>query len=582
MLSHNESGAAFRRIAEFILLILISLNADKTIAVEITREKINRINTYLGGLSGKSRPGLAVGVISGGDSIYSGHFGLANLEYGVPVGEETIFHVASVSKQVTAFAVLLLAEDGRIELDAEVKQYLPWIPNLLQPITVSDLIHHTSGLRDQWDLIQMAGWGMDDVITTGDIVRMMKRQQGLNFHPKTEFMYSNMGYTLLAEMVVQISGKTLRQFADERIFKPLGMIRSTFQDDYQTVIPNKAYSYSEDGRGIYKKQVLNMAVPGATNLLTTTGDMLLWLDNFRTQKVGSRETHKRMQQTVQPEMAQQITNFVPYAGGVIIGQYRGLTTIGHGGGDAGFRAHTLWFSEIETGIIAVSNFAAFQAAAVVHGVADIVVGDIFPEPKPVLPGTDQYTQTGIDNTCDTARFVGRYGLETGGLVEIARVGNSTRAKVPAVGNIDLVCKKDDVFAAPAMQATLEFRKRSEPDIYDIEIARFTRRMTARRVLSVPESSTVSSRLMGSFHSPELNVQIDITSEDDVLILKHPRLGDIALFADIGTGKNAPTEKLWGESPIFGEIKFRFDGNQMIDVLSISSFRARNIQFFRNR
>jgi len=172
-------------------------------------------------------PGAAIAVVHQGEIVFKQGYGSANLEYDVPITSKTIFHAASVSKQFTVFATLLLEEDGKLSLDDDVRKYLPEVPNFGKKITLRHLASHTSGIRDQWELLSMAGWRLDDVITGEHILRMVSKQKELNFEPGAAYMYSNTGFTLLAEVVARVSGKSFSEFTQDRIFKPLGMVSFT-------------------------------------------------------------------------------------------------------------------------------------------------------------------------------------------------------------------------------------------------------------------------------------------------------------------------------------------------------------------
>jgi hypothetical protein len=166
-------------------------------------------------------PGASVCAAKDGNIIYSRGFGSANLEYDVPITPSTVFHVASVSKQFTAMAIALLAREGKLSFDDDIRKYLPEIHDFGKVITIRHLLTHTSGLRDQWELLEIGGYRLDDVITQEHILNLLANQRELNFAPGEEFMYCNSGYTLLTEIVGRVSGKTFTQFTEERIFKPL-------------------------------------------------------------------------------------------------------------------------------------------------------------------------------------------------------------------------------------------------------------------------------------------------------------------------------------------------------------------------
>src|SRR3954452_23486730 len=177
----------------------------------------------------KDGPGCAVGVSRDGRILYQHGYGMANLETGTAIGPASIFHVASVSKQFTATAIMLRAEDGKLSVDDNIRKYLPEIPDYGTPITIRHLLTHTSGLRDQWALIGLArGRFEENRITEADVMDIVPRQKALNFKPGSEYLYSNTGFTLLAVIVKRVSGESLKDFAARRIFKPLGMTNTHF------------------------------------------------------------------------------------------------------------------------------------------------------------------------------------------------------------------------------------------------------------------------------------------------------------------------------------------------------------------
>ncbi len=213
-------------------------------------------------------PGCALAVVQDGTVIYQRGYGCANLDYDLPITPESVFHVASVSKQFTALAILLLEADGKLAVADDIRQYLPEMPNYGATITIQHMIHHASGLRDQWDILSMAGWDyVDDLITSQHVLNLAVRQQHLNFKPGAEHVYCNTGYTLLAIIVARVSGQSFREFTHDRIFQPLGMSHTHFHDDHSEVVKNRAMAYTpyEDG---FQISIPTFDTVGATSLFT--------------------------------------------------------------------------------------------------------------------------------------------------------------------------------------------------------------------------------------------------------------------------------------------------------------------------
>jgi len=234
-----------------ILLVfaLAMILAGSSVDPDPIQKKVDRI---FEGIDSETSPGCALSVMQKGEIIYENGYGMANLEYGVPITPETIFHVASVSKQFTAMAIELLVNDGLVSWDDDIRDYVPEVPDLGHTITLRHLVHHVSGFRDQWSLLLLAGWRWEsDVVRQRDVLDVVSRQAALNFPPGTRYLYSNTGYTLLAVVVERVSGQTLREFSKERIFGPLGMDNTHFQDDHRRIVPNRAWAYEPNEDGLF-------------------------------------------------------------------------------------------------------------------------------------------------------------------------------------------------------------------------------------------------------------------------------------------------------------------------------------------
>ncbi|HJU42141.1 MAG TPA: serine hydrolase domain-containing protein [Vicinamibacterales bacterium] len=316
-------------------------------------------------------PGCTVAVYQDGKAVLSRAYGMANLDHDVRLTPSSVFHVASVSKQFTAAAILLLAQDGKLTLDDDIRKHLPELPDFGKTITIRHLIHHTSGIRDQWSLLGLAGWRYSrDLITDDDVLSLLSRQKELNFTPGERHLYSNSGYTLLAVIVNRVSGKSFREFTDERIFRPLGMTKTHFRDDFAEVVKNQAYGYTRQ-RGTFKLSVTNFDTAGATSLLTTAEDLARWDANFQSPVVGGTALVAAMEQRGRLNDGREID----YASGIVHGTYRGLKTINHGGSDAGYRSALLRYPNQRFGVSTLCNLAQANPTQLAQRVAEVYLED---------------------------------------------------------------------------------------------------------------------------------------------------------------------------------------------------------------
>jgi len=318
----------------------------------------------------ENTPGAVVAIANKGKLEYVQAFGMANVEYDITNKSTTPFHMASVSKQFTAFAIVLLAQDGKLSLDDDIRKFLPELPKFDHRITVRNLLNHTSGLRDHWNLWTMSGGRMDDVIRQDDLLRLVKRQRELNFNPGDEHLYSNTGYLLLSEIVSSITDEKFSDWMKNNVFQPLGMNSTQIYDNHERIVKNRAYSYRSSGAGL-AKSVLSYANSGATSLFSTAEDLALWLDNFRTGKVGGKSAIDQLQE-------QAVLNngkTIDYALGVVIDDDNGLKEISHGGADAGFRTYLNYYPELNSGLIILANTASMRVGLIKQDITSAFFGD---------------------------------------------------------------------------------------------------------------------------------------------------------------------------------------------------------------
>lgn len=339
-------------------------------------------------------PGMAVGVYKGSQIVYANGYGLADLEHNIPITPKSVFHVASISKQFTAFAIALLARDGKVDLDGDIRRYLPDVPDFGKPITVRDLIRHTGGLRD--DLPTLAGRDSGDVLVQQHVLNIVARQRGLNFAPGAEALYCNTGYELLAEIVHAVSGQTLRDYLADHVFQPLGMARTFVHDDVNEIILNRVEPYEKAANGKWRHSLLNYGIYGSTNLHTTIEDMAKWAGNFGHPVVGDAAL---IQQITAPS-ALADGSLVNYGFGLWRTSFAGHKAVMHTGSDAGYHLIFAHFPDTDFTIAIFSNidvnrFNLLEAVADIYlnggaGKASKTPPAITPEPRLLQAAVGHY------------------------------------------------------------------------------------------------------------------------------------------------------------------------------------------------
>jgi CubicO group peptidase (beta-lactamase class C family) len=222
-------------------------------------------------------PGCSVGIDRAGQPRYTRAFGEADLEYDIPNKPETIFEAGSISKQFTAAATVLLALDGKLKLEDDVRKYVPELPAYERPITIRHLLNHTSGLRDWGEVAALAGWPRETRVHTHDhVLDILSRQRALNYPPGDKYSYTNSGYNLLAIIVSRVSGQPFATFSRERLFKPLGLTSTQWRDDFRRIVKGRAQAYMRPNSGQWQLEMPFENVHGNGGLLTTVSDLLTW------------------------------------------------------------------------------------------------------------------------------------------------------------------------------------------------------------------------------------------------------------------------------------------------------------------
>ena len=519
----------------------------------------------------ESSPGGVVAVVRNGKINFVKGYGLANVEYNIPNTASTPYHMASVSKQFTAYAIVMLSKEGKLSLEDDVRKYIPNLADFGATITLRHLLNHTSGLRDHWALWAMSGGRMDDVIRQEDLIRLIERQRDLNFAPGEEHLYSNTGYLLLSEVVSSVSGEKFSQWMHKHVFKPLGMNSTQIYDNHEKIVKGRAYSYYSSSEGL-AKSVLSYANSGATSLFTTAEDLALWLQNFKTGEIGGMSVIKDMQ-------VQGVLNNgkeIDYALGIVIGEQGGLRKISHGGADAGFRTSLSYYPTINSGVIILGNISSFPAFSLANTVAETFFeSEMIAKPSAEIKKGK--TENGeIPNIPEETvkALIGKFIIENGPTVEITYADGKLSLHEPSGNELDMLSLGDNLFKLDVPDADIKIQFEQEQN-GEINRATFHQdgEIPMQRMKDWTPNIAELSRYVGRYYSDELETFYSIELVNDALYVNQRRHGSFMLTPK---ERNSFASEQW----FLGDLTFADEVKGEFKKMSMSNGRVRNLKFTR--
>jgi CubicO group peptidase (beta-lactamase class C family) len=509
-------------VKNYVFACLLSISVSSAFSQSLPVSIQKKVDSVFAPWNSTGSPGCTIGIIRNDSLIYAKGYGMSNLEYGIINTPETIFHMASVSKQFTAYAIVLLANEGKLGLDDDIRKYLPWFPDLKVKITIRNLLNHTSGIRDQWQLLAIAGTRLDDVITQQQIVKILGKQQALNFQPGEENLYSNSGFTLLAEIVKSVSGKSLRKFTDSAIFKPLGMNHTHFHDDYTEIEKNRAYSYEKEDDGHFTNSILSYSSVGATSLFTNIDDMGKWLMNFYDTKVGNAATIAELTRKTKLNSGKELT----YAEGIVNSTYRGQKVYGHNGADAGYRTCVSVFPDLKMGFIVFSNLDDFDPTARERQMMDLFIKEPATTAKTPVALKDSSLAI-LTDTLSVKKFAGSYVAEDGVKFDF-RLKNKKLYWLPPGDKMLLIKTARDTFAV-FNEPTVKFRFVQQGK--DIEVNEYWPDNHRLLIKYDADTNRTDKQLLaytGKYYCPELDCNYSIELKAHHLVLTNSKYEDTKL------------------------------------------------------
>ena len=527
----------------------------------------------------KKKPGAAVLVVQNGKIVHRRGYGMANLEHGIPIGPETVFDIASVSKQFCGLAIAMLAEQGKLSLDDDVRKHVDWVPDFGKKITIRHLLHHASGLRDWPGALRIAGWRFDDVISFQQILNLIRHQRDLNFEPGAEYLYSNTGYNLLAHVVEKVSGQSFAKWTKAHIFDPLGMKHTHFHDDHSRVVENRAVAYAQKrGRAAasrWRNIGNHLTALGSSSLYTTIDDLGRWILNFETYKVAGKKALEAMHTRGKLNNGRRIA----YCYGVSTGNYRGLRTVSHGGSWAGFKATLIRFPKQRFAVVVLANTAAINSGRMAYRITNLYLKDqLADEPDKSKGGDIQGKPAPLPQVAkvDPAiykRYTGVYELSATSFVTIHIRDGRLFGRLDSQREAEILPASTTRFFARSPRVDVTFHQQGDGKATGLTVKHRGEVAKGKRVTA--SSPADMDGYVGEYRSPELHTSYRIERKDKQLILRHYRNEDVILTRQ-------PVRDLFAGSAWWArQLRFLRDEKAKVIGFVITNGRCRNVRFDQN-
>jgi CubicO group peptidase (beta-lactamase class C family) len=534
-----------------LTLALTILAQSATIAQEVAPQKVDQVFSVY---DKAASPGCSLGVIREGDFVYRKAYGTANLELGVPLSPQSVFYMGSVSKQFTAAAVVLAAEQGFLSLDDDVRKYVPELSDYGHVVSLRQMLHHTSGFRDFFDLIGLSGRDVSDFNSPDEILKIVARQTGLNNIPGDEWLYSNTNYFLLSVVVKRATKKSLADFASQNIFQPLGMLHTLFYDDHTVVVPGRVAAYDS---GAHNSFLVDWSttydIVGGGGLMSTVDDLLLWDRNFYTNRLGKGTLTKELQTAGVLNNG----NRISYAMGLDLGSYRGLPIVDHSGALFGYRTELLRFPEQKFTVICLCNIASAVPENLARKVADIYLAD------QLHPGGSTLNPSHNETLPDPAEFAGKYLDPRTHMMYSFTASNGS---LMAWGAVLRRINANQFYDLESNVITFESSKATVHAKLDITGETY---FSGNRVRELQLGEPVLASYTGQFRSTEVDSVYGLSLEKDTLTLRS---------RDNPPQKLTPNAKDEFDAGDLGRLVFEWDSGGRVLGFRVFTQGARGIAF----
>jgi CubicO group peptidase (beta-lactamase class C family) len=528
-----KTSKTITRSAIIAVVVFLFWIPIKVVAQAIPDSTAHKIDNLFKNYQSAATPGAVIAIVRNDSLLYIKAYGSSNLEYGIANEPNTVYYICSLAKQFTAYAVLLLAKENKLQLDDDIRVYLPWMPDFGKKITIRNLLHHTSGIRDDLSLLNISGIGRNGIINQELALNILKRQRTLNFPPGEQMSYSNSNYILLAEIVRVAAGKSFRLFTDSAIFQPLHMTHSHFYDNPAQIIPNRAVSYAASGPDHYENSEQNVYTQGDGGLFMPMSDMVLWVQNFFDNKIGSSKDIELLNEKARLNDGKEVSNTTM--------TIKGWQAYIYNGGLNGYKTFNAVFPDLKTGFIVFANNGDDKTYNLMYPLADLFIQ----EKKPVANATASSSSSQPVRSFADTTYIKKYQGEYLADNNLHLPFYTDSGKLYLKPNQLLLQKTRDTFIySNNHQIRFVFSAQAKPDQVRLAVITPDQTIQMKRYnLNRKYTDTELSSYTGTYYCEELDCRYQISFKDHRLYLAGNKYAESPI--DLWDADNLKNDAVFG-------------------------------------
>ncbi len=514
-------------------------------------------------------PGAVIGIVDNGQLVYSKAYGKANLTHNLDFKLNTPTNIGSVSKQFTAYAILLLEEQGLLSIDDDIHDHFPELPDFGATITVANLMNHTNGFREVYNLMPIAGWQGEDFLLRSEVINTIKNQKELQAQPNTEFNYNNSAFIMLAELVERKTDLDFPEWMKLYIFEPLDMQNTYVRRDPAQIIPGASQGYI-GGEGGFVEAGDLFAAYGAGGIYTTPEDLSKWLANFNQPTVGNAAL---IQKLVTPRVLKN-GDTLDYAFGIGVGAFNGLKRYSHTGADIAHRAAMQYYPEINSGVIALSNNGSFTSGAIASDLAELYFADSLTLEEDQTTQADSLSETVTVAQEILEGYLGKFKFQEIPIVlEFTIEDGVLQGQPTGQDAVALTPESDTTFVNNKFEVKIVFNTAADGTTNAAAFSQGPANYTLERIPPFNPNAEEIQGYTGRYFCDELETFYTLKVVDSTLTATHKNMKDINL---------TPLEQDSFTTSVFfmQEVSFKRDDSGSVIGFQVANGRTKGIDFVK--